>query len=119
MSHQFHTLQFTSLTPERWQSLPDIAVIKQQIASAALAHSEVSEVAFGLYSPPDEIREVHLTQAAADQILCMWHGHRQRSRDAPPVIPLKLFVCGFGQQEGRTWASIEIHPGTDNWEVSE
>ena len=114
--HNLYDLPFTSLTSERWESLPDFEAIKLQIASAAIAHCEVSEDTLGLYSPPDEIRNVRLTEAAADQIRCMWHGHRHTDKMAPPVIPLKLFVVGFGQQNGHTWAEIEVHPGMDDWE---
>jgi len=89
-----------------------------QIALAALAHCELTEVALGLQAPPKEVRDVQLTQAAADQIRCMWHGHRSRGHSAPPTIPLKVFVTGYGQDgEGHTWADIEVHPGLSIWEV--
>lgn len=114
--HNLYHLPFTSLTSERWGSLPAMETIKLQIASAAIAHCEVSEHTFGLYSPPDEIRDLHLTAAAADQIRCMWHGHRENDKKSPPVVPLKLFVVGFGQANGHTWADIEVHPGLDDWE---
>ena len=118
--HQLQDLAFTSVTPEHWESFPESEAIKRHIALAALAHSELTEKALGLYSPPKEIREVILTHAAADQIRCMWHGHRSRGNKAPPTIPLKVFVTGGGQDgKGHTWANIEVHPGIDNWEVPE
>lgn len=116
--HGFHELPFTSLTSERWDSLPDMKVIQQQIASSALAHCEVTGYNLGLYSPPKEIKELHVTVAAMDQIRSMWWGHRDRSRASPPIIPLKIFVTGAGQDgKGHTWASLEVHPGLDNWEA--
>jgi hypothetical protein len=117
--HGVHQLPFLSLTSERWDSLPDRSTMKQQIAAAALANCEVSGTAYGLYTPPHEIREVKLTDAAMDQIRSMWHGHRKSGRGSPPPIPLKVFVVGFGQKDGHTWASIEILPGIDNWEAPE
>lgn len=116
--HQLQDLTFTSVTPKQWESFPDLQSIKRHIALAALAQSELTRKALGLYSPPKEIREVVITHAAADQIRAMWHGHRDRGKKAPPTIPLKLFVIGCGQDgKGRTWADIEIHPGMSNWEV--
>ncbi len=115
--HGFQTIQFTSLTSEAWNSLPDVESLKGQISQAILAHSEVSEEALGFYRPPDEIRELVLTQAVYDQIRCMWHGHRPRGHASPPPIPLRIFVYGYGQAEGRSWACIEVHPGVDNWEA--
>jgi hypothetical protein len=118
--HQLQDLSFTSVTSEHWDSLPDIQTIKRHIALAALTQSELTETALGLYSPPNEIREITLTQAAADQIRVMWHGHRNHGNKAPPTIPLKLFVTGGGQDgNGHTWASIEVHPGISNWEVQD
>jgi len=116
--HALQDLPFTSINPERWGTLPDIRGLKMQIALAALAHCELTEVALGLQAPPKEVRDVQLTQAAADQIRCMWHGHRSRGHSAPPTIPLKVFVTGYGQDgEGHTWADIEVHPGLSIWEV--
>ena len=114
--HNLHILPFTSLTSERWDSLPDMKTMRQQIASAALAHCEISGDVFGFYSPPNEIRDVQITAAAVDQIRCMWHGHREGNKSSPPVILLKLFVTGFGQANGETWAELEVHPGLDDWE---
>jgi hypothetical protein len=114
-NHQLHDLEFVAVTSERWDSLPDMATLKPQLAMSALARCELTGDAFGFYSPPDEIREVYLTSAAADQIRCMWHGHRPSEKNAPPAIPLKVFVTGFGQSGGRTWASIEVHPGMNDW----
>lgn len=36
--HALLELPFTSVTSERWDSLPDMAAIKSHIALAALAH---------------------------------------------------------------------------------
>lgn len=116
--HALQDLPFTSVTSEAWDSLPEMTAIERRIAVAALAHCELTAEALGLYAPPKEIREVQLTHAAADQIRCMWHGHRERGNKAPPTIPLKVFVTGFGQDgKGHTWADIEVHPGLPNWEV--
>lgn len=116
--HKIICLNFTSLVPDRWDSLPDVEALKKQLASAAIAHSEVHGVALGLYSPPKEVRAVKITSAAADQIKCMWHGHRAKGQMSPPVIPLKIFVFGMGQDAQGTWAAIEVHPGVDDWDVS-
>ena len=115
--HGFHTIHFTSLTSESWGGLPDVEGLRNQISEAILAHSEVQEQALGFYRPPDEIRELLLTQAVHDQIRCMWHGHRSAGRTSPPTIPLRIFVYGFGQAGGKTWASVEVHPGVDNWDA--
>jgi hypothetical protein len=71
----------------------------------------------GGYAPPNEIREVRVTAAAVDQIRCMWHSYRNRGQMSPPAMPLKIFAFAFGQESGSTWASIEVFPGLDNWEV--
>jgi hypothetical protein len=116
--HALKDLPFTSVTSERWDTLPDVPALRRQIAMAALARCELTDEALGLYTPPKEVREVQLTHAAADQIRCMWHGHRSSGSKAPPNIPLKLFVTGFGQDgNGNTWANIEVHPGLANWEA--
>jgi hypothetical protein len=118
--HALQDLPFTSVTSEHWDSLPDTQAIKRHLALAALVHCELTDEALGLYTPPKEIREVQLTHAAADQIRCMWHGHRNRGSKAPPTIPLKVFVTGGGQDgKGHTWADIEVHPGMNNWEAPE
>ncbi|WP_186020403.1 hypothetical protein [Burkholderia gladioli] len=115
--HKFISLNFTSLVSERWNSLPNIEQMKKQIAVAALAHSELHDIELGLAAPPGEVRDVRISAAAADQIQCMWHGHRQGGQLSPPVIPLKLFVFEMGQDVQGTWANIEVHPGMDDWEV--
>jgi hypothetical protein len=115
--HGFHKIHFSSLTSEAWASFPDIESLKVQITQAILAHSEVTEEALGFYTPPDELRQVVLTHAVHDQIRCMWHGHRSAGRASPPPIPLHIFVYGFGQANGKTWAEVEVHPGVDNWEA--
>ncbi|MFY4713443.1 hypothetical protein ACVCH0_01055 [Burkholderia glumae] len=117
MQHKFICLNFTSVISERWDSLPDVEKLKSQLAIAALAHCELHDVELGLYATPKEVREVTITSAAADQIRCMWHGHRGRGQISPPVIPLRIFVFAFGQDSGGTWASIEVHPGLDDWEA--
>jgi hypothetical protein len=117
MSHRLRELDFTSLVSESWDTFPNLENLKKQIATAVLAHSELTQEALGFYTPPKEIEEVRVTAAAFDQITCMWHGHRNRGRLSPPPIPLKIFVFGFGQGSGSTWASIEVFPGMDNWEV--
>ncbi|WP_171941272.1 hypothetical protein [Herbaspirillum rubrisubalbicans] len=116
--HELRTLAFASLTAERWDSFPETATISKQIGDAILAQSEVSGDHVGFYNPPDEIKEVKVTVAALDQIQCMWHGHRQPGRRSPPAIPLRYFVTGFGQENGKSWASVEVYPGVDNWEAS-
>jgi len=116
--HALQDLPFNSVTPERWDTFPDVRGLERQIALATLAHCELTEEALGLYAPPKEVREVRLTHAAADQIQCMWHGHRNRNSKSPPTIPLKVFVTGYGQDgKGHTWADIEVHPGLTNWEA--
>lgn len=117
MSHKVYNFDFTSLVSESWNSFPDPEKLKKQIAVAVLAHSELSKEPLGLYTPPKEIREVRVTAAVFDQISCMWHGHRKQGHKAPPPIPLKIFVFSFGQGAQNTWASIEVLPGLDNWEV--
>ena len=117
MSHKLHSFSFTSLVSESWDSFPTADSLKKQIALAVLAHSELTQEALGFYSPPNEIREIAITSAAFDQIRSMWHGYRSRGHLSPPSIPLKIFVSGFGQEAGNTWASIEVFPGLDNWEV--
>ncbi|MCX4151742.1 MULTISPECIES: hypothetical protein [Paraburkholderia] len=115
--HKVICLNFTSLVPDRWNSLPDVEGLKRQLASAAIAHSEVHGVELGLYAPPEQVREVKISAAAADQIQCMWHGHRSKGQISPPVIPLKIFVFGMGQDAQGTWVAIEVHPGVDDWEA--
>ncbi|WP_395065563.1 hypothetical protein [Paraburkholderia silvatlantica] len=115
--HKLIFLNFTSLVSERWNSLPDIENLKKQLAVAAIAHSELHGIELGLYAPPKEVREVKISAAAADQIRCMWHGHRESEQLSPPPIPLKIFVFEMGQDAQGTWASIEVHPGLDDWEV--
>jgi hypothetical protein len=117
MSHKLLSLTFTSLVSESWDSLPDPERLKKQIAAAVLVHSELAQEELGLYAPPNEIREVRVTAAAVDQIICMWHGHRNRGQMSPPAIPLKIFPFAFGQDSGSTWASIEVFPGLDDWGV--
>jgi hypothetical protein len=115
--HNVISLNFTSLVSVRWNSLPDIENLKKQLAIAVIAHSELHGIALGIYSPPKEVREVNISAAAADQIRCMWHGHREREQISPPLIPLKIFVFAMGQDAQETWVSIEVHPGLDNWDV--
>ena len=117
--HKLQDLAFTSVSAEQWDSMPSAHSLKRQIALSALATCELTNSSLGIYSPPQEVREVHITNAAADQIRCMWHGHRTRGSKAPPTIPLKLFVTGYGQSaEGHTWADIEVHPGMGDWDVA-
>lgn len=119
--HALQDLPFTSVIPGRWGTLPDMAGLKRQIALAALANCELTEQALGVYSPPNEVREVHLTYAATDLIRSMWLGdgqerQGQQGSKAPPTIPLKVFVTGFGQDgNGNTWADIEVLPGLLSW----
>lgn len=116
--HALQDLPFTSVVPGRAGAFPDIASLRRQIALAALAHCELTEQALGVYTPPKEVREVQLTRAAADQIRSMWHGLRLEGSTAPPTIPLKVFVTGFGQDaDGSTWADIEVHPGLPDWSL--
>ncbi|OZG71565.1 hypothetical protein BTA51_19985 [Hahella sp. CCB-MM4] len=116
MIHKLITLDFTSLMPQSWDSFPDPEALKKQVALSVLAHSEITKEALGFYAPPNEIKEVRVTAAVLDQIYCMWHGHRENGRESPPTIPLKIFVCGFGQNDETSWASIEVLPGLDNWD---
>jgi hypothetical protein len=116
--HALQDLLFISTNPERWEGLSDISGIKRQLTLAVLAHCELTEATLGFYKPPKEVRNVHLTLAAADQIHCMWHGHRSRGHAAPPSIPLKVYVTGCGQDvKGNTWADIEVHPCLSNWDA--
>lgn len=115
--HKLHSLNFTSLVSESWDSFPDPAKLKKQIALAVLAHSELTEEALGLYAPPQEMRDVRIAESVYDQVRCMWHGHRQRGAKSPPPIPLKVFVYAFGQESNSTWASVEVMPGIDDWSV--
>jgi hypothetical protein len=117
MEHKIIAFNFTSLVPDDWASFPDFDKLKRQLATAVLAHSELTTTELGLYAPPAEIREVKITAAAADQIRCMWHGHRRRGQNSPPTIPLKIFVFAGGQNSAGSWASVEIFPGVDNWDV--
>lgn len=106
---------FTSLDPNAWLGYPTQENLCEEIAQAVLAHSEVLEKPLGFYVPPDEIREVRITVAALDQIRCMWHGHRKAGHQSPPVIPLSFFVYSFGQENGKSYACIEILPGLEAW----
>ena len=116
--HGLLSIQFTSLTSENWDGVPEVNKLKTQIAQTVLACSELTDEALGIFTPPEEIREVLLTQAVYDQIRSMWHGQRERGHASPPTIPLKIFVLGFGHSDGKTWASIEVHPGRDNWDFA-
>lgn len=115
--HALKAFSFASLTAERWDSFPETATILKQVGEAILAQSEVSGEHLGFHAPPNEVREVRMTVAALDQIRCMWHGHREPGRHSPPAIPLRYFVTGFGQSNEKSWASVEVHPGADNWEA--
>lgn len=117
MLHGVFSLDFKSFNIQNWSTFPSSEELKKEIAVAVLAHSEVTENALGFYTPPNEINNIDISAAALDQIQCMWHGHRQRVSISPPSIPLRLFVVGFGQDSGRSWASIEVLPGLDNWNV--
>ena len=118
MPHRLHSFEFTSFISESWDSFPNHEKLKKQIALAALAHSELTREALGLYAPPNEIREVRVTAAVLDQIMSMWHGHRSQGQLSPPSIPLKLFVFGYGQDATSTWVSIEVLPGLESWGVA-
>src|SRR3546814_12044325 len=83
-----------------------------------LSDSEITKTRVGFYNPPKRIRKVAISDAAWDQITQMWHGHRKAGAASPPVIPLKYFVNGFGQNPPDTWADVEILPGVDSWELS-
>jgi hypothetical protein len=117
MSHRLYEFSFQSLATGDWGAFPEPRALEREIASALLAHSEVSDQPLGLYAPPKEIREIRVVAAVFDQISCMWHGHRARGQWSPPPVPLKVFVFGFGQDATSTWASVEVLPGIDNWEV--
>jgi hypothetical protein len=117
MSHKLHSFEFTSLVSESWDSFPDPDKLKKQIAIAVLAHSELAGEVLGPYAPPKEIRALRITEAAFDQVHCMWHGHRSRGHISPPPIPLKFFVYAFGQDASSSWANIEVMPGLDAWEI--
>ena len=117
MTHRVLTVELVSGSPPSWNQMPSLDDLKQQIAAAVLADSEIASKTLGFYSPPQRIRNVEISKAAWDQITCMWHGHRARGAISPPFIPLKYFVWGFGQMPPDTWADIEILPGVDNWDV--
>src|SRR4051812_2961092 len=63
VTHKVHSFNFASLTSESWGSFPQPEVLRRQIASAVLAHSEVAKEALGFYAPPKEIREVRIAAA--------------------------------------------------------
>lgn len=117
MLHRMINLSFASVVPESWNSFPRAEELKREIALTVLTHSELSSESLGVYAPPETIKEVRITTAAFDQIRCMWHGHREKGHQAPPLIPLKVFVFSFGQDASGTWASIEVMPGLDDWEL--
>ena len=117
MTHGLLTIDFISLVPDSWDRLPNADEIRRELSQTLIAHSELAGEHVGVHAPPDGIEEVRLTAAALDQMRCMWHGHRHRDRQSPPAIPLKIFVYGFGQRDNRSWASVEIHPGLDDWAV--
>lgn len=115
--HKTFRLNFTSLDEASWENFPSAEQVRKHIALAVLAHSELTDEKLGFYEPPKDIKEVRITEAAHDQIRCMWHAHRDRGKRSPPPIPLRIFVFGFGQDASNTWASIEILPGLDSWAV--
>lgn len=117
MQHGTFDFEFNSLIAQGWDTFPSSESLRTQIATAALAQSELKEWQFGLFSPPDKIAEIHLTSAARDQIMCMWHGHRKLGKQSPPSIRLRLFVCGFGTDSDGSWANLEVLPGLDTWEA--
>lgn len=117
MQHSTLDFEFNSLIAHGWDTFPTAESLKNQIATVALAQSELKEWQLGFFSPPDKIVEVHLTSAARDQIICMWHGHRKLDKQSPPSIPLRLFVFGFGTDSGGSWANLEVLPGLDTWEA--
>ncbi|TCG04922.1 hypothetical protein BZM27_37490 [Paraburkholderia steynii] len=95
--HKVICLNFASLVSERWNSLPNIEQLKKQLAVAALAHSELHDIELGLAAPPGEVREVKISAAAADQIQCMWHGHRLSLDNTSTGKPL---IC-YGSADER------------------
>lgn len=119
MTRKLRHLELVSGSPASWPSMPSVADLKQQIAMAVISDSEITDTAIGFYSPPKRIRNVRISDAALDQIACMWHGHRKAGSSSPPAIPLKYFVKGFGQVPSDTWADVEVLPGVDSWELSE
>jgi hypothetical protein len=117
MTHSFRQFDFVPTSPSSWNLFPSLIELQRQISLAILADCEVADVSLGFYKPPKRIREIIISYAARDQITCMWHGHRQRGAFSPPVIPLRYFVFGFGQDPPDTWADVEVHPGLEKWEA--
>jgi hypothetical protein len=112
--HGLLSVPFTSLTSENRDGVPEVNKLKTEIAQTVLACSELTDEALGIFTLPEEIREVLPTQAVYDPIGSMWHGQRDRGHASPPPLPLKIFVVGFGHSDGKTWPGIEGPPGRDN-----
>src|SRR3546814_1433739 len=119
MLHRLRLLELVSSEPAICEDMSSGADLQQQIAMAVLTDSEITKTRVGFYNPPKRILKVAISDAAWDQITQMWHGHRKAGAASPPVIPLKYFVNGFGQNPPDTWADVEILPGVDSWELSD
>jgi|ERR1051325_5967798 hypothetical protein len=118
MRHGLFSLDLAVVNPQAWDTLPSADHIKSEVARVLLANRDVLDTDTGVDAK--RVRKVVLTGAAWDQISCMWHGHRAKSALGPPQIPLKYFVCGYGQDgKGDSWVDIEVHPGVDEWEALE
>jgi hypothetical protein len=90
MKHGLFSLDLTVVNPQAWDTLPSSDHIRAEIARVLLANRDVADKDTGVDA--NRVRRVVLTGAASDQISCMWHGHRARSKLGPPQIPLKYFV---------------------------
>ena len=118
MKHGLFSLDLTVANPQAWDTLPSPDHVRAEIARVLLANRDVADTDTGVNAK--RVRKVVLTGAASDQISCMWHGHRVRSKLGPPQIPLKYFISGYGQDgKGDSWVDVEIHPGVDEWEALE
>lgn len=117
--HELIEFQVVFTETKLWDNFPDVPTIKRQVSVALLANCSLTDTDVGIFSSPTEIREITVTSAAIDQIRCMWHGHRNVGYRSPPVMPLKVFVIGGGQDgTGRSWVDIEVLPGISSWEVT-
>ena len=118
MRHGLFSLDFAVVNPKAWDTLPAADHIRSEIARVLVANRDVVDTDTDTGVDAKRVREVLLTGAAWDQISWMWHGHRAKSALGPPRIPLKYFVCGYGQDgKGDSWVDVEVHPGVEEWEA--
>lgn len=117
MSHKLHSLSLIPVSPASWSTFPKAGELENLISNAVLSDSEITDTSLGFYKPPERVRNLNISVAAQDQIKSMWHGHRNSEAKSPPFIPLKYFVCAFGQKPPDTWVDIEVFPGLEDWSV--